>query len=120
MKEARFSLWVKKVPWRRKWQPTPGFLPEESHGQRSLVGCSPWGCERVGHSLATKYQSIHRLRVICRPISFHSIQWLQAKVMKVYSKVAELLVFNEKGSLLCVTEAFFMGKPSWGTLNEDL
>ena len=29
--------------WRRKWQPTPVFLPRESHGQRSLVGCCPWG-----------------------------------------------------------------------------
>ena len=32
-----------RFPWRRKWQPTPVFLPGESHGQRSLVGCSPWG-----------------------------------------------------------------------------
>ena len=32
-----------KIPWRRKWQPTPVLLPEESHGQRSLEGCSPWG-----------------------------------------------------------------------------
>ena len=31
------------VHWRRKWQPTPAFLPGESHGRRSLVGCSPWG-----------------------------------------------------------------------------
>ena len=32
-----------------KWQPTPVFLPgEESHGQRSLVGCSPWGCKESG------------------------------------------------------------------------
>ena len=30
--------------WRRQWQPTPVLLPGESHGQRSLVGCSPWGC----------------------------------------------------------------------------
>ena len=29
--------------WRGKWQPTPVFLPGESHGWRSLVGCSPWG-----------------------------------------------------------------------------
>ena len=29
--------------WRRKWQPTPVFLPGKVHGQRSLVGCSPWG-----------------------------------------------------------------------------
>ena len=31
--------------WRRQWHPTPVFLPGKSHGQRSLVGCSPWGCE---------------------------------------------------------------------------
>ena len=31
--------------WSGKWQPTPVFLPGESHGQRKLAGCSPWGCE---------------------------------------------------------------------------
>ena len=36
-----FHPWVRKIPWRRAWQPTPVFLPGESHGQRSLVGCSP-------------------------------------------------------------------------------
>ena len=40
-----FSSWVGKIPWRRKWQPTPVFLPGESHGQRNTVGCSPWGCK---------------------------------------------------------------------------
>ena len=34
---------VGKIPWRRKWQPTPVFLPGKSHGQRSLVGYGPWG-----------------------------------------------------------------------------
>ena len=38
-----FYPWVMKIPWRRAWQPTPVFLPGKSHGQRSLVGCSPWG-----------------------------------------------------------------------------
>ena len=38
-----FDLWDGKIPWRKKWQPTPVFLPKESHGQRSLVGYSPWG-----------------------------------------------------------------------------
>ena len=38
-----FNLWVRKIPWRRRWQPTPVFLPGKSHGQRSLVGCSPQG-----------------------------------------------------------------------------
>ena len=40
-----FDLWVRKIPWRREWQPTPVFLPGEFHGQRSLVGYSPWGCK---------------------------------------------------------------------------
>ena len=35
--------WVGKIPWRRKWQSTPVLLPGKSHGQRSLVGYSPWG-----------------------------------------------------------------------------
>ena len=36
-----FDLWVGKISWRRAWQPTPVFLPGESHGQRSLAGCGP-------------------------------------------------------------------------------
>ena len=48
--------WVKKIPWRRKWQPTPVFLPEKSHGQRSLVGYNPWGHKRVSYDLAAKQQ----------------------------------------------------------------
>ena len=35
--------WVGKIPWRRAWQPTPVFLPGESHGQRNPAGYSPWG-----------------------------------------------------------------------------
>ena len=38
-----FDLWVGKIPWRRKWQPTPLFWPGKSHGQRSPEGHSPWG-----------------------------------------------------------------------------
>ena len=38
-----FDPWVGKIPWRRKWQPTPVLLPGESHGGRSLVCYSPWG-----------------------------------------------------------------------------
>ena len=39
----RLDPWVGKIPWRRAWQPTPVFLPGESHRQKSLVGYSPWG-----------------------------------------------------------------------------
>ena len=40
-----FDPWVGKIPWRRKWQPTPVFLTGKSHGQRNLAGYSPWGLE---------------------------------------------------------------------------
>ena len=43
-----------KIPWRRKWQPTPVFLPGKSYRQRSLMGYSPWDHKRVRHDLATK------------------------------------------------------------------
>ena len=48
--------WVRKIPWRTKWQPTPVFLPEDSHGQKSLAGrLQPTGTlESDGHELATK------------------------------------------------------------------
>jgi len=40
-KKGRFDPWVRNIPWMRAWQPTPVFLPEESHGQRILAGYSP-------------------------------------------------------------------------------
>ena len=55
-RRPRFSPWVRKIPRRRVWQPTPEFLPRESHGQRSLVGYSPLGLkesdmtERLTHT----------------------------------------------------------------------
>ena len=44
-KRLGFNLRVWKIPWRKAWQPSPVFLPGESHGQRSLTGHSPWGCK---------------------------------------------------------------------------
>ena len=65
-----FDPWVRKIPWRRKWQSTPVFLPGEFLGQRSLVGYSPWG-HRVSDMteqlstvlLVTSYFSISSLSV---------------------------------------------------------
>ena len=52
-----FNPWVGKILWRRKWQATPVFLLGKSRGQRSLVGCNPWGHKSAGQELATKQQS---------------------------------------------------------------
>ena len=42
-----FDPCIRKIPWKRRWQPTPVFLPGKSRGQRSLMGYSPWSCKRV-------------------------------------------------------------------------
>ena len=47
LKRHGFSPWVGKIPWSRKQQPTPVFLPGKFHGQRSLAGYSPWGCKEL-------------------------------------------------------------------------
>ena len=65
MKRPGFDPWVGKSPWRRKWQPTPVFLPGESHGQRTLIGYSPWGrkesdtTERLHFHFSFTYMNIH-------------------------------------------------------------
>ena len=43
----RFNPWVGKISWRRKWQPTPGFLPGERHGQRSLADYNTYSCKEI-------------------------------------------------------------------------
>ena len=55
-KRWRFSPWAGKIPWRRKWQPTPVLLPGKSHGRRSLAGYSPWGRRESG---MPEWLSIH-------------------------------------------------------------
>ena len=54
VQETRFDPWFGKIPWRKAWQPTPVFLPEEFHGQRSLVGYSLWDYKVLDGTEATK------------------------------------------------------------------
>ena len=54
----RFHPWVGKIPWRRKWQPTPVFLLGKSHRQRSLVGYSPWGRKELDMTEHTQTHTV--------------------------------------------------------------
>ena len=66
-KTTGFSPWVRKISWRRKWQPTPVFLPGKSHGRRSLVGYCPWGrkeSDTTGRLHFTSLMSIHCVNYI--------------------------------------------------------
>ena len=52
--------WVGKIPWRRALQPTPVFLPGESHGQRSLAGYGPWGLKELDMTEAAEHKLTDR------------------------------------------------------------
>ena len=76
-----FDPWVGKIPWRRTWQPTPVFLPEESHGWRSLEGYSPW-VTKSQIDWATKHSTQHLLKgqsgcYELRPVqnNYHGHDW---------------------------------------------
>ena len=79
IKRHGFDSWVGKIPWRREWQPTV-FLPGEFQGQRSLVGCGPWGCKEldVTEHLSTckKYISDYLLSIqspVRSPAQVHAL-----------------------------------------------
>ena len=55
-KRCAFDPWVGKISWRRAWQPTP-VLPGESHGRRSLGGCSPWGIQESDMTKVTEHMN---------------------------------------------------------------
>ena len=60
-KRCGFDPWVRKRTWRRAWQPTPVFLPIESHGQRILVGYSQQDSKELGMTEATEHAPQHIL-----------------------------------------------------------
>ena len=98
----------RKLPWRRRQQPTPASLPGKSHGERSLVGYRPWGHKRVRHDLATKQQHgcehVSRLQsagcftervVITITFELRNVQKAKAGAARVH--VTQSLTFEEAG-----------------------
>ena len=63
-----------KSPWRRKWQPTPVFLPGEYHAQRSLAGYSPWGHKRVEYDLNNNNGNNNKLCISISHVTSNSLQ----------------------------------------------
>ena len=60
-----------KIPWRRKWWPTPVFLPGKSHGQKSLLAYSPWVAKRIRYNLATSNNNW----LLCSWLLIYVINW---------------------------------------------
>ena len=83
-----FNPRVRKIPWWKKWQPTPVFLPGKSHGQWSLVGYSPWG-----HKGSDTTKDLH---------TWHSRQWLLFTIHTYYSFFHFYLSFYLQILCVCV------------------
>ena len=83
--ETRLDPWIKKIPWRRKWQPTAVSLPGKSHGQRSLAGYSLWDHKEsdiaehactAGYKISVSSNKILRFQDdFFSPLSINSFIW---------------------------------------------
>ena len=98
------EIWVQSLyqedPWRRKWQPTPVFLPGKSHGHRSLTSYSPWGHRRVGLDFTTK--QLYGTLCICLPWGIlHNLLFKnQGRVIAVKRRYIDTVLFKEVRGLL--------------------
>ena len=85
------SLHLNFISWRRKWQPTPVFLPGKSHGQRSQEGYSPWSHKRVRHNfiiiqlLSRIWLFVTPWTAACQASLSITISWSLLKLMSVES-----------------------------------
>ena len=126
-----FDPWVRKIPWRRKWQLTPVFLAGKSHGQRSLIGST--GLQRGGHDLVTKQQQFFStknylkiwgmLKSVALGViserqlwSMVRIYWMEVSLILLYK------VYEQKGSQLRRQQRETQSMRNWltGLLGENL
>ena len=127
-RRPQLSPWVEKIPWPRKWQPTPVFSPGEFHGWRAgRATYRPWGCKELGTtewltlSLFTREEELST-----RPMSTSQERCLNPKIktgMYSYLEVANELVIKfrdlEKASVFCLPNAKYWSKETviqefWG------
>ena len=80
-----FNPWIRKIPWRREWQPTPVFLPGEFHGQRSLAGCNLLGhkdldmTEWLTHAYTHAHTHTHIRIILNLSIHMEHFRWYERK-----------------------------------------
>ena len=83
---SRFDPWVRKILWRRKWQPTSVFLPGKTHGQRSLVGYSPWGHKESDTTERLTHEQLINLLICGECEYFLLIRSISSKPNSVYER----------------------------------
>ena len=87
LKRWQFDPWVWKIPWRRKWQPAPVFLPGESHGPRSLGGYSPGGHKTVRHN-GSPWACTHLHELHLQTLHFQIVTCREGRALDFNSLVA--------------------------------
>ena len=98
-RRPRFDPWVRKIPWRRKWQPTPVLLPGKSHGQRSLVGYTPWGHKQ---SDTTEWLHFHFLS-LCIKVETEKLKWWYRHI-RLNNELMKLITEKERQKFKSVPE----------------
>ena len=113
--------WVRKIPWRRKWQPTPVFLPGESHGQRSLVGYSLWGLKE---SDTTEQLSAHTCILTKKfPVGGPQVIWCPAAFLMPHSvpQMHKALIWQiQKRNKTPSDQSYFLSLPLTGFFSWSL
>ena len=105
-----FDPRVGKIPWRREWLPTPLFLPEEFHGQRSLVGYCQWHCK---DSDLTEQLTLLKWKSLAHQDPNQDERWHCTRVPNAQLMPALGLVTSAHGFLLCAPASDSLVSPSW-------
>ena len=105
--QERQETWVRKIPWRRAWQPTVVFLLWESHGQRNLAGCSPWGLKES--DTAERLSTHHRQELAAQVLLLEEAGVRKLYLLKLSTGVNKLCYlhtrkYSSENEQLCATE----------------
>ena len=115
-KRQGFNPWVRKIAWRRAWQPPPVFLPRESHGQKSLIGYSPRGHKESDTTEVTQHARTHAPSTVS---SLPSAQQTMPGRLKKKKNKLMCIKYQQRKQKMWVTEkltqfnCFKIGIPQW-------
>ena len=115
----RFDPWIGKMPWSRKWQSTPGFLPGKFQGQRSLVGYSSWGrkswTQQSTHMHTTLLEKWLTLHIPPQWFTkwpakhyFYAVVYFLKSHIRDLTTVSMFLLKVAIGNHLCLKKKFFL------------
>ena len=112
-RRPRFDPSSRNIPWRRQWQPSPGFLPGECHGQRSLVGHSPLGHTESDMTKETQH-ACHSLQLVLSLLTVNC-NHLHAKVLPTLSFIRHTIFLPRLPAPVHMCRRQNSGDSSWSS-----